>query len=347
MHSLRPSGKVRYPATKMIESATVKEDPHSLEIDDVRPGSSKTTIAISQEKPHLQLSTKKRVLTSLTGGAIAGAVAKTTIAPLDRTKIIFQTSQKEFTYKAAMNVLGETYRKEGFFNLWRGNTATMARIIPYAAIQYAAHEQYKLLFGAKDGKALDPLPRFVAGSLAGATAVSFTYPLDLARARMAVTQKEMYNTLTSVFWMIYKKEGVRTFYRGFLPTVIGVLPYGGISFFTYETLKKLHGDYTGGKDPHPIERMCFGALAGLFGQSASYPLDIVRRRMQTAGLKDYGHLYDTIVNTISLVLKREGLVGGLYKGLSMNWIKGPIAVGISFTTFDLTQRMLRKYEIFT
>ena len=42
-------------------------------------------------------------------------------------------------------------------------------------------------------------------------------------------------------------------------------------------------DYSGKSDPNPLQKMCCGAVAGLFGQSASYPLDIVRRRMQTAG----------------------------------------------------------------
>ena len=36
------------------------------------------------------------------------------------------------------------------------------------------------------------------------------------------------------------EEGPATFYRGYLPTVLGVIPYGGISFFTYETFKKRH-----------------------------------------------------------------------------------------------------------
>lgn len=42
-------------------------------------------------------------------------------------------------------------------------------------------------------------------------------------------------------------------------------------------------DYTGRADTGPVVKLCCGAVAGLFGQSASYPLDIVRRRMQTAG----------------------------------------------------------------
>lgn len=39
---------------------------------------------------------------------------------------------------------------------------------------------------------------FLAGSLAGATSQSLTYPLDLARARLAVTMKHEYATLRQV-----------------------------------------------------------------------------------------------------------------------------------------------------
>ena len=43
-------------------------------------------------------------------------------------------------------------------------------------------------------------------------------------------------------------------------------------------------EYAKGAEPTPLERWCFGAVAGFASQSLSYPLDIVRRRMQTAGI---------------------------------------------------------------
>uniref|UniRef100_A0A3B4AWP4 Mitochondrial coenzyme A transporter SLC25A42 n=1 Tax=Periophthalmus magnuspinnatus TaxID=409849 RepID=A0A3B4AWP4_9GOBI len=274
----------------------------------------------------------RSVLNSLFSGALAGAVAKTAVAPLDRTKIIFQGK-----------LIYRTYRKDGFFSLWRGNSATMVRVIPYAAIQFCAHEQYKILLGGYygfQGKVLPPIQRFFAGSLAGTTAAMLTYPLDMVRARMAVTPKEMYSNILHVFVRISREEGLKTLYRGFTPTLLGVVPYAGLSFFTYETLKKLHAERSGRAQPYSYERLAFGACAGLIGQSASYPLDVVRRRMQTAGVT--GHTYGTILSTMREIVAEEGVVRGLYKGLSMNWVKGPIAVGISFTTFDLTQILLRK-----
>ncbi|NWR77538.1 S2542 protein, partial [Centropus unirufus] len=298
---------------------------------------------------------KKKVLNSLMSGALAGAVAKTAVAPLDRTKIMFQGESHRLLQNAllaeskpapeAYRLIYRTYLNEGFWSLWRGNSATMVRVIPYAAIQFCAHEEYKHLLGSYygfQGKALTPFPRFIAGSLAGTTAAMLTYPLDMVRARMAVTPKEMYSNIVHVFIRISREEGLKTLYRGFTPTILGVIPYAGLSFFTYETLKKLHADHSGKLQPSPPERLLFGACAGLIGQSASYPLDVVRRRMQTAGVM--GHTYSSILLTMQEIIREEGLIRGLYKGLSMNWVKGPIAVGISFTTFDLTQILLRKLQ---
>ncbi|XP_004705574.1 mitochondrial coenzyme A transporter SLC25A42 [Echinops telfairi] len=303
-----------------------------------------------EAEPALHAPTSKKsgrheVLSSLLSGALAGALAKTAVAPLDRTKIIFQVSSKKFSAKEAFRLLYFTYLNEGFLSLWRGNSATMVRVVPYAAIQFSAHEEYKRVLGRCYGfhhRALPPWPRFLAGALAGTTATSLTYPLDLVRARMAVTPKEMYSNIFHVFIRISREEGLKTLYHGFTPTLLGVIPYAGLSFFTYETLKSLHREYSGHRQPYPMERMIFGACAGIIGQSASYPLDVVRRRMQTAGVMGYPRA--SIMRTMWTIVHEEGAVRGLYKGLSMNWLKGPIAVGISFTTFDLMQILLEHLQ---
>ena len=130
---------------------------------------------------------------------------------------------------------------------------------------------------------------------------------------------------------VLRTKGVRGLYRGVWPTVVGIIPYAGTSFFTFETLKKLHQDYLH-THPSPVARLVFGALAGLLGQTVTYPMDIVRRRMQTEGAA-IAVEYNGIVSTLSYVYRTEG-VRGLFKGVSMNWVKGPIVVSISFNLYD-------------
>lgn len=48
-----------------------------------------------------------------------------------------------------------------------------------------------------------------------------------------------------------------------------------------------------------------------------------------------------IICDIIFYSSKEGIIGGFYKGLSMNWVKGPIAVGISFATYDHIKDFLR------
>lgn len=78
--------------------------------------------------------------------------------------------------------------------MYNGNGAQMLRIFPYAALQFTSHETYKRLnvkfFGADAANNL--LNNLACGSLAGITAVSLTYPLDVIRSRLAFQFKGEY-----------------------------------------------------------------------------------------------------------------------------------------------------------
>jgi hypothetical protein len=61
------------------------------------------------------------------------------------------------------------------------------------------------------------------------------------------------------------------------------MPYAGLSFATFETLKayvrSVRHLASDGQLDTPTRLAC-GGVAGLVAQSATYPLDIVRRRLQ-------------------------------------------------------------------
>lgn len=278
------------------------------------------------------------ILTSLISGAAAGGVAKTCIAPLDRTKIHFQIHDSSFSLRGARLFLQDTYTQHGIAALWRGNSATMVRILPYAALQYCSHEYFKKLLKIdtmeKKGQGRKT-KNFIAGSLAGFISSICTYPLDLARARMAVSNSDKIR-LFSVLRTLVQQDGFLALYRGCLPSVLGIVPYAGATFFTYETLKRKHYEHTSKSEPNPLQRMAFGACAGLIGQTASYPLDVIRRRMQTSETR-----LGFLETARGVMNEPQGKWRSMYKGLSLNWIKGPISVGISFTTFDLLSKTLK------
>ncbi|KAG5465348.1 hypothetical protein CUR178_00050 [Leishmania enriettii] len=295
-----------------------------------------------------------RFIESFAAGGIAGAVSKTVIAPGDRVKIIFQVeSTRRFSLREALYLGVETVRKFGITGLWIGNGATMLRVVPYAAITYASFDFYysKLRFvfdrthpdGSSD-EAWAVTLRFISGSLAGATSTTCTYPLDLMRARFAARSssgKRRFPSYRAAFREATSKQGVLSLYGGLFATLVGIVPYAGCSFACFETLKQYivkRSNLESDKDIPTYQRLVAGGFAGLLAQSATYPLDIVRRRMQVTRGR-----YSSVIHALRTVYLEEGIRQGLYKGLAMNWIKGPIATATSFTVNDLVKRRTRNY----
>lgn len=79
----------------------------------------------------------------LIAGGVAGAVSKTCVAPLERTKILFQTRRME--HLGVMGTLRLLWRTEGWAGLFRGNYASVVRIVPYSATHFAVYEHYRRL----------------------------------------------------------------------------------------------------------------------------------------------------------------------------------------------------------
>ncbi|BGP06509.1 hypothetical protein JCM10049v2_002331 [Rhodotorula toruloides] len=133
-------------------------------------------------------------LTSGFAGGIAGCVAKTSVAPLDRVKILFQTHSPDYqkyagqsgprTWTGVFKASKAIYAETGVRGLLQGHSATLIRIFPYAAIKFMAYDElHRVLMPTPEAETSGR--RFLAGSLAGIITTGFTYPLELIRVRLA------------------------------------------------------------------------------------------------------------------------------------------------------------------
>ncbi|XP_040997366.1 mitochondrial carrier protein CoAc1-like [Juglans microcarpa x Juglans regia] len=282
----------------------------------------------------------------LIAGGAAGAFAKTAVAPLERIKILLQTRTGGFHSLGVFQSLKKLLKHEGVKGFYKGNGASVIRIVPYAALHFMAYEQYRcLILNNYYALGSGPLIDLLAGAAAGGTAVLCTYPLDLARTKLAYQvvdsygmksnhAQPAYNGLRDVLRSVYKEGGMRALYRGVGPTLTGILPYAGLKFYIYEELKR-HAPEEHQKSI--VMRLSCGGLAGLFGQTFTYPLDVVRRQMQVENLQPSVHgnvRYRNTLEGLTVIFHNQGW-RQLFAGLSINYMKIVPSVAIGFTAYDL------------
>ncbi|KAF2428655.1 mitochondrial carrier [Tothia fuscella] len=348
------------------------------------------------EKPTDKKSWEYIVKSGVAGG-LAGCAAKTFVAPLDRVKILFQTSNPQFAkysghWTGVLVAMKSIYVEDGVRGLFRGHSATLLRIYPYAGIKFLAYEQIRarVIPTAADET---HIRRFLSGSLAGCASVFFTYPLEVIRVRLAFeTKKGTRTTLGSICQKIYRERprialptahhldtssvkraavtaaettaatlaratpstGLVNFYRGFTATLWGMIPYAGASFLVHDHMKDMlrHPSLaertalppTSPTEPRQLKawaQLTAGGVAGFVSQTVSYPLEVVRRRMQVGGVVGDGHRLS--MREVSKLVWKERGFRGFFVGLGIGYVKVVPMVAVSFFVYERAKFWLGIY----
>jgi solute carrier family 25 (adenine nucleotide translocator) protein 4/5/6/31 len=273
-------------------------------------------------------------LIDFAAGGISGTIAKTCTAPIERVKLIIQTqdanprimSGEVARYTGIVNCFSRVASEQGIASFWRGNLTNVIRYFPTQAFNFAFKDSIKRLFPRYDPKTNFGMffaVNMASGAAAGAGSLVIVYPLDYARTRLASdvgTGAREFNGLVDCLVKTAAK-GPRALYNGFGVSVVGIIPYRGVYFGMFDTLKE--------KNPWKKERNLIGTaskfaiaqVTAITAGYASYPFDTVRRRLQMQSNKPREKwVYAGTADCFKQVLAKEGITA-FFKGAGANALR--------------------------
>ena len=282
---------------------------------------------------------------ALLAGGLSGALSKTATAPVELVRVNITVGKRgagtgagaESVAQAAVRIVRETVRDKGVKGLWRGNGADVLRVMPSKAIQLTAFEALKRRLSVKDSRTGElvcpPWRLTVAGGLAGVVSTVCTFPLETVRTRLAADPS--YVGAADVVTRMLRDEpgGALALFRGLGPSVAGIIPYAGLNLAAYETIKAAYlSAHRVDKQPVAVS-MLNGSLSGLFASTATFPLEVVRRRMMM------GTAQGSTISAMRTIAVSEG-ISALYKGAGVSALKLLPAAGISFAAYEYFKDVL-------
>lgn len=314
---------------------------------------------MSSRNSHHHLKDEGSRLQVVSAGAIAGLVSRFVVAPLDVVKIRLQLQPHSLSdpllslrnapaYRGAIATLSHIIRHEGFTALWKGNVPAEMMYVCYAAIQFTTYRTTTLFLRTTFPNQLpDAAESFIAGATSGAAATSLTYPLDLLRTRFAAQGRHrIYSSLRSAVWDIKRDEGLGGFFRGIGPGLGQIVPFMGLFFVTYESLRL---SFEGLHMPWGSGDATAGMMASILSKTVVFPLDLVRKRIQVQGPSRSKYVYNQIPEystargAIRTIVRTEGL-RGLYKGLPISLIKAAPASAVTLWTYEQTLKLMLNFN---
>ncbi|KAJ3297585.1 hypothetical protein HK104_000325 [Borealophlyctis nickersoniae] len=311
-------------------------------------------------------------------GGIAGLVSQFAIYPLEtvKTRMMAQIAQGARADRVAVDLASGTHGAEAADATRLGKGAPRAdKITGSTRIEPAVSSSGRMLFAkpspfsasltqsnAPPFLSLSPLPSSSSSqpppssSSTSSSPSSPSSPSCSRRSHQTTTAPpsatKTPGLILSTCRSIWREGGVHAFYRGCIPSLVGIMPYAGIDLAVFETLKLAYQKYLrsrtsatdapGVKDadqPSMGAVLGIGMISGACGATLMYPLSVVRTRLQAQGTPSHPTRYSSALDVVRKTYSREG-IGGFYKGLAPTLLKVLPAVSISYVVYERCKRAL-------
>lgn len=249
------------------------------------------------------------------------------------------------------------YQDGGLRAFWRGNLVNCLKAGPEFAMVFSLRrvmlerlksEQQQRPKSAWIHQVPQIVTNFAVGAFAGVGAQAVLYPLELVKTRVVVTTSNEYGGgIREIALEAWRAGGVQEFYRGFVPNLCGIFLFRGFEVGVYTTLqnrivtRRVEVEGRNKKHAHLSvgETVCLGMVASVIAQTVTYPLNVVRTRLQAQGIAGREIRYKGMADCFVKLIQKGG-VRSLFGGLVANYMKAVPASATAFVVFEEVQRRL-------
>ncbi|KAJ1724328.1 hypothetical protein LPJ53_001411 [Coemansia erecta] len=281
-------------------------------------------------------------------GSLAGAAQVAVGHPLDTVKVRMQT-QGGAVFRGPVDCVVKTVRSEGVAGLYKGMASPLVGIAAVNSLLFWAYSAGKrALVGPGGGEAtLGQVA--VAGAWAGAVNSVLASPVELVKVRLQTQYGGAgagagagASGPVAVGRALARQHGVRGVMWGFWATVAREVPAYAAFYAGFEFAKRRLAQAQGLAPGQPVGvagLVAAGAVGGVSYWSASYPLDVIKSRVQNAAQPPRGAGY--IAAAARRIYAEQGL-RGFFRGYSTSVVRSIPAAGVTFAVYELVAGALQR-----
>lgn len=277
-------------------------------------------------------------------GMTSAFFSRVASSPFERVVILKQIGQvKQYEShnkrNSTLRLLWNIKKKEGLYGIFKGNGINFVKNVPLVAIEFFVFDKVSSMLNSRDTNRSNRfIISLVAGGMAGAVAYSAVYPIDFTRVMVCVNHIPKEIPFHKLMVYLYKKHGLFSFFRGLSVTLVGIIPFCGAKFVSYDILTTKLKAYKKLESLSMGENMMCGLAAGIIGATVNYPLDVIRRRRQTQIIMNKTKNF-SYKNMITYIYKKHGLTGFI-KGVTGMYYKVGSTTAVAFMLNEKIKEVL-------